>query len=248
MEETVLKVKEKKEFSGLPNSIIESVLKKSNGDVKDARKFLRKYFGVFLTNRVLRFMKSQGNGENSQYILDWHISSKKRDYKEFYSKIFDDKKEVGSVIDLGCGINGFSYRFLPKNIEYIGIEATKQLVEGMNKYFKNEKFDAQAIWGDLFNVKEVLYILKKTRNPRVVFMFQVIDALEGIKRDFSKEIIVEIMKECELLVISLPLVSLGGSKRFSVDRKWLIDFLQSRFVISKDFVLNGERVFCVRNS
>ena len=48
------KVKQKREFSQLPDSIIERALKKSDGDVKEARSILRKYFGVFLTNKVLK--------------------------------------------------------------------------------------------------------------------------------------------------------------------------------------------------
>lgn len=248
MKDLILEVKKKKEFSGLPNSIIERALKKSRNDVKETRKFLRKYFGVFLTNRVLRFVKPENNNEKFRHILDWHISSKKRDYREFYSKIFDNNKKIGSIIDLGCGVNGFSYGFLPKNVEYIGVEAAEQLVKGMNMYFKNEGLNARAVWGDLFDIKGVLNILKKARRPRFIFIFQVVDALESMKRDFSKEFISEIMREGEMLVVSFPLVSLGGRKRFSVDRKWLIDFLKSEFVIEKNFVLNEERVLCIRNS
>ena len=51
-------VKKKKEFSGLPDSIVERALSESGEDIKESRKLLRKYFGVFLTNRVL---KKKGN-------------------------------------------------------------------------------------------------------------------------------------------------------------------------------------------
>ena len=46
-------------------------------------------------------------------------------------------------------------------------------------------------------------------------MFQIIDALENLERDFSKKFIDEISKECELMVISLPIESLGGRKKFN---------------------------------
>jgi Ribosomal RNA methyltransferase (FmrO) len=233
----VEEVKKKKEFSGLPNSVVKRALVESGDDVKDARSLLRKYFGVFLTNRVLK-----GKGD----LLGVHMSSKKRDYEEFYSRIFDGGSSVGSVIDLGCGVNGFSYEYLPEGVEYVGIEAAGQLVELMNVYFDKEGFDARVVCLDLFDVGKVLDILRKAKKPRVVFMFQVIDALENMKRDFSKEFISAVMENAEVLVISLPMVSLGGRKRFEVNRKWLVDFLESEFVVKKDFEMFGERILIVK--
>ena len=50
----IREVKKKKEFSGLPDSVVKRALAESGDDVKEARSLLRKYFGVFLTNRVLK--------------------------------------------------------------------------------------------------------------------------------------------------------------------------------------------------
>ena len=232
-------VRKKREFSGLPNSIVERALSKSGNDVKEARKFLRKYFGVFLTNRVLK-----GKGD----LLGIHVSSRKRDYESFYRKIFESIANVKSIVDLGCGVNGFSYGYLKDiigDVDYVGIEAAGQLVKQMNIFFKEKGFDAHVIRGDLFNAKRILEILKKAKKERVVFLFQVVDALENMKKDFSKELILELMKECEILVISLPLVSLGGRKRFAVSRKWLIEFLTNEFIVKKDFEMFGERVLVI---
>lgn len=229
-------VKKKKEFSRLPGSIVDRVLMESGDDVKEARKLLRKYFGVFLTNRVLR-----GKGD----LLKVHLSSKKRNYERFYGEIFSDIGKVKSVVDLGCGVNGFSYEFLPKGVEYVGIDASGQVVDHVNKYFKKGGFDGRAVVGDLFDIDLILDKLKNTREPRVVFMFQVVDALESMKRDFSKKLISVVMGECEYLVISLPTISLGGRKRFDVSRRWLVDFLVVEFVVVKDFEMFGERVLIV---
>ncbi len=235
-------IKKKREFSGLPDSIVERVADIKKDDVKESRALLRKYFGVFLTNRIFKGKLL------ADEMLATHMSSKKRDYAEFYEKIFFEIGNVGSVIDLGCGVNGFSYNYLRKelgNINYIGIEATGQLVEHINKYFSSEGFSAKVIVGDLFNVENVLKILRKQKKERVVFLFQVVDALESLERDFSKKFILEISKECEKIVISLPIESLGGRKKFEVQRKWLIDFLEDNFKIEKDFEINGERILVV---
>jgi SAM-dependent methyltransferase len=233
----VEEVKKKKEFSGLPDSVVRRALKEGDEDVKGARKLLRKYFGVFLTNRVLK-----GKGD----FLSVHASSKKRDYTEFYSKIFEGIEEVGSVVDLGCGVNGFSYEYLPEGVEYVGVEAASQLVDQMNEYFEVNSFNAKAVCLDLFEIEKVLDILRAQRKSRVVFLFQVVDALENMERDFSKKFIGEVMRESEILVISLPLVSLGGRKKFAVKRKWLMDFLEKEFVVERDFEMFGERIICIR--
>ena len=93
----VEQVKKKKEFSELPDSVVVLALEKSGDDVKKAREILRKYFGVFLTNKVVK-----GTSED---VLERHISTRNRDYKELYSKILTGGEKA--VIDLGCGVNGF---------------------------------------------------------------------------------------------------------------------------------------------
>jgi hypothetical protein len=240
-------VKKKREFSGLPDSIISLALEKNKEDVSDARKFLRKYFGVFLTNRVLK-----GKGD----MLESHISSRKRDYEKFYDKIFSSvmlsgvlSKVLGmrrvKVLDLGCGVNGFSYAYLEGvlgQIDYVGIDAASQLVNDMNAFFDIRRYRGMAVCGDLIDRSFVRDVLNMKRFD-VCFLFQVVDALENMERDYSKVLIEMIMEDVGLVVISLPVVSLGGRNRISNERRsWLVDWLQERFGVLDDFELCGERV------
>ena len=235
------KIKQKREFSELPDSIVKKVAKITKEDIKESRALLRKYFGVFLTNKILKGKCS------AEEMLKIHISSRKRNYERFYGEIFSEIKNIGSVIDLGCGANGFSYHYLKDvvgSVDYLGVEASGQLVKHMNNYFKTENFPAKSIVGDLFDIDNILNILKKQKKNRIVFLFQVVDALENLERDFSKTFIMNISKECEKIVLSLPTESLGGRKKFTVQRKWIVDFLEENFVIEKDFTANGERTIC----
>lgn len=232
-------VKRKREFSRLPDSVVERAAKKSGDDVKGARALLRKYFGVFLTNKVVR-----GKGDEKE-ILESHMSSKKRDYDVFYHDIFDGISGVHSVVDLGCGANGYSYPKLKEEIgsvDYVGVDAAGQLVENMNKFFEEKLYLARAECLDLFDVEKVIEILKKQDKKRCVFLFQVVDALENLEKDFSKKFISRIFEECELMVVSLPTESIGGRKKFKVLRKWIIDFLNENYSVVKDFEKNGERI------
>lgn len=232
----IKEIKKKREFSQLPDSIIERVANLSKGDIKKSRALLRKYFGVFLTNRVLK---------GKEDVLSLHFSSKKRNYEKFYGEIFSGLGDFDSVIDLGCGVNGFSYEYLQNvlgDFDYIGVEAAGQLVRLMNNYFEINGFFAKTIVEDLFDIKKVVKILKVAKKRRVVFLFQVLDAFENLEKNFSKKFILNISKESEAIVLSLPTESLGGRKKFDIRRKWIVDFLKENFNIKKDFSLNGERI------
>ncbi|MFH0711628.1 MAG: hypothetical protein V1889_00715 [archaeon] len=231
-------VKRKREFSELPDSVVERALKNSGGDVKLARALLRKYFGVFLTNRVLK-----GSGD----LLGVHMSSKKRDYKNFYGEIFSVIGDAGGVVDLGCGVNGFSYRYLPDGVSYVGVEAVGQLVDLTNDYFKENNYNGKVVCLDLFDVGRVVKILEGAEKPRVVFMLQVVDALESLERDFSKKFILEVAKECEWIVLTLPTESLGKRRKFVVQRKWMLKFLEENFLIEKNFAGGGEKIIILKN-
>jgi hypothetical protein len=238
-------VKKKREFSKLPDSIIEESINKSGGDVKEARAYLRNYFGIFLTNKVLK------GDTNPDVVLKNHISSRERDYEKFYEKVFDGLGDVSSILDLGCGVNGFSYKYLKDtlgNIEYVGVEAAEQLVGQMNDYFSKGDFNARAIHRNIFDIEKILEILVGIGKPRVVFMFQVVDALESFRKDYSKEIILEISKKSEIIVISLPTISIGGRRGFVVSRKWLIDFLKKHFDVLKDIKIGNERVIVLKTN
>jgi len=84
--------------------------------------------------------------------------------------------------------------------------------------------------------------LKKQKKERIVFLFQIVDVLENLERGFSEKFVLEISKECEKIVLSFPVESLSGRKLVA-QRKWLVEFLKNNFIIEKDFLINGERIF-----
>jgi hypothetical protein len=237
----ISQVKKKKEFSQLPNPLIERALNLSNQDAKETRALLRKYFGVFLTNRVLR-----GNEES---ILKSHISSKNRDYLSFYKEIFKKDGGFKAVLDIGCGVNGFSYLFLKQELgdfSYLGVEAVGQLVEKMNIYFKEKNFsNAMAVCLDVFDNESIKSLLIKSNSPKVVFLFQVVDALEGFEKNSSKtllNILKENLSERDMIVISMPMKSISGKTKFEAKRGWLKGFLDENFNV-EEFFIGDERIF-----
>jgi hypothetical protein len=246
-EKLILDVKKKKVLSGLPDELVWRFLEKNNLDIKSTRSDLRKFFGVFLTNKVLK-----GDGES---VLASHISSKDRGYKEFYNRVFENIKDVQAVIDLGCGANGFSYSYLKEvfgKINYLGVEASGQLVDNMNKYFLENGFgNAKVVCMDLFRRMQIFNLITKSKSPKVILMLQVIDAMESVSKNSSKEFLLklkDILNRRDFIIITMPMKSISGRKKFEADRKWLRDFLNKEFKLINEFIFGNERIFRVRKN
>ena len=261
------KVKQKKEFSQLPDSVVKLALQQSKGDVKKTRALLRKVFSAFLSSKLL---KPKAKEMDSKEILKKHSSTRERfeniekiycsilnslDNLEYLKKNKKHKKEI-SVIDLGAGVNGFSYFFLSKNgrklgydINYIAIEAVGQLVDLMNNYFKKQKLleredrkiRAKAIYLDIFNLSKITEIINNTKKPRIIFLFKMIGPIESLKRNYSKKLILGLVDKVDIFVLSFATKSLGKKLRFGASRGWLVNFLKQIFKILDDFDISGER-------
>ena len=148
-QELLQKITQKKEFSQLPKKDVEIAFshfeKREVSDeekIKLTRELLHKVYGAFTSQKLL-----SPKNKSEEWILRKHLSTRERlpYYKEVYERIlkeFENKKI--SIIDLGAGVNGFSYKFLQDlnfKADYFAIEAVGQLVELMNNYFENSPRD-----------------------------------------------------------------------------------------------------------
>ncbi len=217
----------------MPDSLIERVLKWNKEDVKKTRGILRKYFSVFMSNKLIK-----GKLDYKE-ILKKHLSSKDRDYEELYMRIISDEE---SIIDLGAGVNGLSSEGIGK--KYLAIEATKVYVDLMNKFFSEREINGEAIQEDLFNLDKIAEIVKSQNKP-AVWMFNIIDALE-LEPNYSKKLILKISEFAEKIVLSWTNRSLQKQKKFSAKRFWIINFISENFNILDEFEINGEHFIVFR--
>ena len=140
------------------------------------------------------------------------------------------------IIDLGAGVNGFSYKFFPKKVSYLGIESLGQLVNSMNAYFKSEKFrNAKAVHLSLFELKKLLKLIKKEKGKKIVFLFKVLDSLEALQKDYSKKLLKETVPLIERTVISFATKSMNRRKKIFSDREWIVSFIKNNFKILEEF-------------
>jgi hypothetical protein len=245
--ELVKKITLKKEFSDLPKKDVELIFRKFDKKdyidlekVKLTRDLLRKIYSSFISQKLLSV-----KDRNSEWVLKKHLSTKERlsYYKKLYKKFFKGFEKNISVIDLGCGINGFSYNYFPKNfnVDYVGIEAIGQLVDLQNHYFKKEKIKGKVIHGSLFDLKKIKFFINCIKTPKVIFLFKTVDSLEMLKRDYSKKLLLEVTPLVNQVVVSFATKSLVSRCKFRVSRKWFFDFIKENFKILSDFELGDEK-------
>ena len=263
----IKKIKEKKEYSSIPDSEVEKILDLFDVEGKkytDKEKFkltremLMKLFSGTMSKKLLS--PNILNKKNVEEILKKHLSTRERfeHYEELYSKIFKginsgkDKKEKKEVfvIDLGAGINGLSYNKFPEEFEvnYVGVEIVGRLVDLMNVYFRKNKVSrtptgpAKAVQESLFNLKKVKNIVEETNKPRIVFLFKILDSLETRERDYSKKLLLELKNMgIKRFVLSFSTESYIKKEKFKAKRKWIQNFIKENFREIDNFELGGER-------
>jgi hypothetical protein len=251
-EEIIERIVSKKDFSKIPEEDIllayEKFKKRQCSEeekIRLTRDLLRKVYSAFISGKLLNI-----KDKNEEWLLRKHLSTRERlnYYMELYEKLFRDMKKC-SVIDLGSGINGLSYKFFPQKLKvsYIGIEAVGQLVDLMNFYFDKGNFDARAIHESLFNIKNIKKLIEMCEKPRIVFLFKVIDSLEMMEGDSSKKLLMEITPLCDRVVLSFATRSMIKRDKFRVNRKWIIDFINENFELLEDFEIGNERYILFKN-
>ncbi len=253
MDKTSLaKILEKREFSQLPKKDIELAFEhfskrqvNEEEKIKLTKELLRKIFSAFVSKKLLSLKE-----KDEDWILRKHISTRERlpYYEEIYKRIFKNCREA-SVIDLGAGINGFSYPFLEKlgiKTDYTAIDSVGQLVGLMNFYFKRNKSHGKSVHLSLFEKEKVIKLIKGEKKPRIILLFKVIDALETLERDYSKKLISEIAPFADKIVISFATKSLGNREKFKAKRNWIFEFIKENFILLDDFEMGGERYILFR--
>lgn len=243
--ELIKKIMLKKEFSRLPKKDVEIALSKfekgnyiDEEKIKLTRDLLRKVFSAFTSQKLLSLKDKE-----PEWILRKHLSTRERygDYEKIYERILWDLNGRINVIDLGAGVNGFSYKYFPEKVYYLGVEAIGQLVDLTNNYFKVRGVNGKVIHLSLFELEKINDLIKKTNGIKIVFLFKTIDSLEMLERDYSKKLLEEITPLLDRIVVSFATRSMIKREKFKVNRSWLVGFIEDNFKILDDFEVGAER-------
>lgn len=246
--EILKKIIQKREFSQLPKKDVEMAFlhfeKRQTSDeekVRLTKELLHKVFGAFGSRKLLIPKK-----RTEEWVLRKHLSTRERlpHYREIYERILKGLGRKISILDLGAGVNGFSYKYFKEigfNINYTAAEAVGQLVELVNNYFKGEGIKGRALHLSLFELEKLKKIINEAERPRVIFLFKVLDSLEMLKRDYSKELLSVISPLADRTIVSFATESMIKRKKFMVKRAWFLNFLEKNFSVLDDFEIGKER-------
>lgn len=249
-EQLIKKIIQKKEFSRLPKKDVELAFERFDKSkycdeekVKLTREVLHKVFGAFVSKKILNL-----KDKDSEWILRKHLSTRERlpYFDEVYKKILKGADKDLIVIDLGAGVNGFSYNYMKKfvkNLTYVGIEAMGQLVDLMNYYFigQKKKFNAKAVHLSLFELQKIKKMIREKKGRKIIFLFKTIDSLEILEKDYSKKLLSEIVPLVDRVVVSFATRSFVKRIKFKVRRDWILNFIKKNFKVIEDFEIGGER-------
>jgi Ribosomal RNA methyltransferase (FmrO) len=246
LKEVYEKIVAKKEFSDLPKKDVELVWSKferretsEEDKIKLTRDLLRKVYFAFGSRKLLNL-----RNRDEDWVLKKHISTRERFdfYEELYGKLFEgfSCRKV-NVFDLGCGVNGFSYKHFPTEIKYVGVEAVGQLVDLTNDYFKKNKIDGKVSHLSLFELEKIKKLVEKESGETIIFLFKTLDSLEMLERDYSKKLLLELMEVSDKIVVSFATRSLVSKKKFWAKRTWLLNFVEENFNLLEVFEMGVEK-------
>jgi hypothetical protein len=207
---------EKKGLSGIDKS------KPFKEVVKRVRDELRIVYGSFLTED---FHKKRMPADKDEIVevLKTHKSTKERIefYDEIYSKIIEWHKPK-KIADLGCGLNPLSYFFMNLDCDYFASDLSSADMNFIQCFFNEFQINGRAKAYDLTN----LSILEDDcfQKCDLVFLFKVLDSLEEVKKNVSKDLLQGI--SAKHIVVSFPTKSLLSKKGFRIEkRNWLFNFI-----------------------
>ncbi len=191
---------------------------------KQIRANLRKAYGMFqrgLIDReeLLNNIKDIKDIENHKKILETHQSTAERidHYDEVYRNIFKITGYPEKILDLGCGLNPFSYPWMGYQPDYYASDISPEDCRFIEDYFEKMDINGEAIPANLNNIdkEDVLAVFP---HVDVCFLFKVLDAVVT-KPEISEKLLSDI--DADWIVVSFSTVTLSGKKMDKKRRLWL---------------------------
>jgi hypothetical protein len=197
---------------------------------KELRARLRDAYGLFVVDnynkreKLFKELLKNPTMENHIEILKLHKSSNERiDYYPFlYTQIFSITGKPNKILDLGCGLNPFSYPFLDCKPEYIACDISPGDCGLIQKFFDYFNINGTAFYFNLIEFKKTKFA-HFLLDIDICFMLKIVDTLEDQKKGITQNIIKGI--NCKALVISFSTISIGGKTEIK-KRFWFENLLK----------------------
>ena len=221
----IQEIKKKEELKNLEESFIKErindYLKKHSINLETLDERSSSYKDLFKTVRKKCFDVYGLFKQKSKDTLQEHISSKER--LEFYPKIYQDIFSITgkpkTILDLGCGLNPLSYKHLECKPTYYASELSKEDCKVIEYFFKENKIKGECFAFDLLSED-----YSKLPEADICFLFKVLESLESVKKNISKEILQKI--NAKWIIVSFSKKSITGRPIKKKGRSWLMRMLK----------------------
>ncbi len=195
--------------------------------VKKARANLRKVYGLFRTEKaateelLTKLNLKKDRMELIKKLLAAHSSTKERlpIYRRLYKDIFALAGRPKSIIDLGCGLNPFSYPYMNlTHLTYYAYDLNEEEISSLNYYFKilhkeNKLFLGEAKVVNLFSAEQL-------KPADICFLFKMTDILDQGKGHKATESVIRKVP-VKVVVVSFPTRTMSGKRMNYPRRKWM---------------------------
>ena len=196
--------------------------------IKTVRSQLRRVYGLFRDDSkerkrfVQELLKASVPKRNNliKQILSTHSSTQERlsSYEKLYAKIFAITGKPKIILDLGSGINPFSFPYMKlPECSYYAFDINEEEIGSINQYFQllhkeNDSFTGKAVVADLLTVKfpkaDLCFLFKMT---------DVIDKGKGHKK--TEELLTKI--PAKYVVVSFATKTMSGKEMTAPRRSWM---------------------------
>ena len=189
--------------------------------IKIIRAELRKVYGVYTTKET-KLRNECLKNKDYDTILKSHLSTKERlgIYLTLYKKIWNITGKPKSILDLACGMNPFSFKYMElKKVKYFAIELSNEDCEFINQFFKQENINGKAKAMDLLKIKEK-NIFEKFPQFDVAFLFKFLDTTI-IKSQKIAELFIKSIP-AKWIIVSFSTKTIGQRKMKKTERNWIL--------------------------
>jgi len=201
--------------------------------IKNVRAQLRRVYGLFRDDSGTRkklvqdLLKSQKQKQISiiNEILSTHTSTQERlpMYEGLYSRIFKITGQPKVILDLGCGINPFSFPYMKlQKCTYYAYDVNEEEIQSLNIYFRllhqeNIHFQGRA---ELLDIRSEAALAKDLPVAEVCFLFKMTEVLDRGKGHTKTEAVLKKIP-AKQIVVSFATKTMSGKKMTAPRRKWM---------------------------
>ncbi|OGD78181.1 hypothetical protein A2368_01475 [Candidatus Collierbacteria bacterium RIFOXYB1_FULL_49_13] len=210
-DEIVTRIVTSAKYKGLHRKTVQRIVDESSNE-DEARKRLHQIWGAYFGIRpnfgrmLKKVAEKRGRGETEKEVALWLLqlqsSTKERtgEMEVMYRQIYEATAGAKIVVDYGCGMNGLSHFWWPKEAEwtYLGVDIDLEEIELLRQVTGLNFTLGDALVDDL---------------PRadMYWCLKLLPVLEMQRKGAAEEMMIRI--PARWAVVSYPLQSIGGRQK-----------------------------------